>query len=296
MSTIRVTPSGKFDNSPRDYRNIKVRPLSGAMGGEVTGVQISDMSDDALDEVLDALYRHKMVYFCDQELDHAAHESFSRRLGDFAEYEFGKGISGYPFIQALIKEPGSTPTLFGGGWHTDTPFIERPPSITTLRAVEVPPYGGDTLWADMALAYRMLSEGMQQRIEGLKVLMSPANIAALNVMMSGSTPMPTDPADAKSRGRFQPLVRTHPATGEKALYVDETYATAIGGLPPQESDALLAFLTQHVTQHAFTCRLRWDAGMFVMWDNRLCIHHACNDYDAFRREMYRTTIEGQVPA
>ena len=108
--------------------------------------------------------------------------------------------------------------------------------------------------------------------------------------------MPSDPQKALSRGRYHPLVRTHPETGEKALYIDETYATAIGGLPPSESDALLQMLTAHVTQHAFTCRLRWEPDMFVMWDNRLAIHHACNDYDAFRREMYRTVIQGEVPS
>jgi alpha-ketoglutarate-dependent taurine dioxygenase len=296
MSTIRATPSGAFDNFPRQYAKIIAHPLSGAMGAEITGAQIADMDDSALAEVLDALYRHKMVYFRNQRIDHATHEAFSGRLGAFAKYEFGKGLPEYPFVQALIKEPSSTPTLFGGGWHTDSAFLECPPSITTLRSVEVPPWGGDTLWADMALAYRMLSPTIQALVDPLKVLMAPERIAALNVALSGETSMPTDPGNALTRGRLHPLVRTHPVTSEKSLYVDETYASAIGGLPPNESEALLQLLTSHVTQHAFTCRLRWEPDMFVLWDNRLCIHHACNDYDSFRREMYRTTIEGEVPA
>ena len=296
MSTIRATPYGAFDNAPRSYRHITAHPLSGAMGAEISGVTIADMHDAALHEVLDALYRHKMVYFRNQRIDHVTHAAFSQRIGPFAKYEFGKGLPDHPFVQALIKEPSTTPTLFGGGWHTDSAFLEQPPSITTLRSVEVPPWGGDTLWTDLALAYRMLSPTIRALVDPLKVWMAPERIAALNIALSGETQMPTDPNDRLTRGRMHPLVRTHPVSGEKSLYVDETYASAIGGLPPSESEALLHMLTAHVTQAAFTCRLRWEADMFVLWDNRLCLHHACNDYDAFRREMYRTTIEGEIPA
>jgi alpha-ketoglutarate-dependent taurine dioxygenase len=295
MNTIRSTPSGHFDNSPRPYRNIMAVPISGAMGAEIVGDDIVGMSDDVLAEVLDALCRHKMVFLRNQQLDHAQHEAFSKRLGEFAEYEFGKGLRDFPFVQALIKEPSSSPILFGGGWHTDTPFIEKPPAITTLRSVEVPPYGGDTMWTDLALAYRMLSPAMQTLIDSLKIHMSPVGIGTLNIVLSGSTPMPIEPANPLSRGWIHPLVRTHPVTGQKTIYVDETYATRIVGLPPAEGEAILQFLTAHVTQHAFTCRLRWEPDMFVMWDNRQSLHHACNDYDDYRREMYRTTIQGDIP-
>jgi len=171
----------------------------------------------------------------------------------------------------------------------------------------IPPFGGDTIWANSALAYAMLSDGMRQLVSGLKVHMSIRDVlrsAQHNSELRDSpigrlaatrdVGMPEDLA-AKVQGSVHPLVRTHPATGEKALYCDSSYAIGIEGLRPEESAPILNFLSAHITQPAFTCRLRWEPKTLTLWDNRLCVHQAFNDYAGYRREMYRTTIAGEIP-
>jgi taurine dioxygenase len=202
-------------------------------------------------------------------------------------------------VQPVIKEADArSKAIFGGSWHTDSAFLERPPSISTLYSVEIPPYGGDTAWANTVLAYRMLSPTMQKLLAPLQVHMSAEVNFLTQYRMTGAA-IPFSSEDARDQafsGSYHPLVRTHPESGEKGLYVDESYAVGIKGLTSAESRPLLAFLAAHITQHAFTCRLKWEPQMLVLWDNRVCLHHASNDYDGFRREMYRTTVQGEVPA
>jgi alpha-ketoglutarate-dependent taurine dioxygenase len=299
MLDVRLTPQGAFDNHARAYDHLTAHPLAAAMGAEITGIDIRKISDTALGEFCDALYRHKMIFVRDQAMTHAEHESFSARLGPFGTDAYTKGVEGHPNVQPVIKEADTrTRALFGGSWHTDSAFLEQPPSISTLYSVEIPPFGGDTTWANCALAYRMLSRAMQTMLAPLRVHMSAAANYATQVRVNGvAVPFASDDAEKEAiDGQFHPLVRTHPETGEKALYVDESYAVGIEGMTSAESRPLLDFLARHITQHAFTCRLRWSSNMFVLWDNRLCIHHASNDYDGYRRELYRTTIQGEIPA
>lgn len=299
MWEVRVSPSGDFDNAARDYEHITVEPLAAAMGAEVVGVRLPDLSDAAFGEFKDALWRHKMLFLRDQHLSHAEHEAFAARLGPFAVDAYTQGVEGHRNVHPIIKEAETrSKALFGGGWHTDSPFLERPPSITTLRAVEIPPYGGDTVWANCALALRHLSPVYRDMLRPLKVHMSAANNYATQEKLLGKAiPFANeDEYRAGIRGQFHPMVRTHPETGEESLYVDENYAIGIEGMTTFEAKPILDFLVQHVTQHAFTCRLRWEEGMVAMWDNRLVLHLGPNDYDGYRREMYRTTTEGTQPA
>jgi alpha-ketoglutarate-dependent taurine dioxygenase len=299
MEEVRITPSGGFDNHPRAYRQIEARPLAAAMGAEIVGAQARALSDDAFAELCDALYRHKMIFLRDQELSHEDHARFSLRFGPFGKDAYTKGVEGFPGVQPVIKEADARArSIFGGSWHTDSAFLERPPAISTLYGVEIPPFGGDTAWANNVLAYRMLSPAMQAMLAPLRVRMSAeVNHRTQLRLGAGAVPFASEEArDAALAGRSHPLVRTHPVSGEKALYVDESYAVGIDGMTGAEAAPLLAFLVAHITQHAFTCRLRWEPRMLVLWDNRVCIHHASNDYDGYRREMYRTTIEGEVPA
>jgi alpha-ketoglutarate-dependent taurine dioxygenase len=264
-------PTGKFDNSARAYRHIEARPL-------------------------------------DQAMSHADQEAFSLRFGPFAEDAYTKGVPGHVNVQPLIKEAETrTGWVFGSGWHTDSPFLPEPPAITMLYGVDIPPFGGDTIWANSALAYAMLSDTMQRMLAPLRVHMSMRD-----VLMGAQEHAPADetpvgrlaalkgkelPADIvrKIKGSFHPLVRTHPVTGEQALYCDGSYAIGIEGMTEAEAQALLGFLVTHMTQPAFTCRLRWAPKTLVLWDNRLSIHQAFNDYDGFRRELYRTTVAGEAP-
>jgi len=303
-------PTGQFDNSPRDYAHIEARPLAAAMGAEILGVDLARITDAQFAEVRDALFRHKMIYLRDQAITHAGQEAFARRFGPFAEDAYTRGVPGHPDVQPLIKEADARPgVIFGSGWHTDSPFLAEPPAISMLYGVEIPPYGGDTLWANAALAYATLTDTMKAMLAPLRVRMSMRGVVATAQahQQPDDTPLgrvaatrglAEPPADIarKVEGSAHPLVRTHPVTGEKSLYCDETYALGIEGLSEAEAAPLLGFLVRHITQPAFTCRLRWAAGTFAIWDNRLCVHQAFNDYDGFRRELYRSTIAGEIPA
>ena len=302
-------PTGKFDNSARRYEHIEAHPLAAAMGAEIRGVRLNSVSDGQFAEIEDALFRHKMIFFRDQDITHADQEAFSGRFGPFAEDAYTQGVPGHPDVQPLIKEADArTGMVFGSGWHTDSPFLPEPPAISILYGVDIPPYGGDTIWANTALAYANLSETMKALIAPLKVHMSMGRVVPLAQANASRDASPLGRLAAtqdapelpqavvrKIDGALHPLVRTHPKSGEKALYCDETYSVGIDGLTSGEAEALLKFLVAHITQPAFTCRLRWSAGTFALWDNRICLHQAFNDYDGFRRELYRTTIAGETP-
>jgi alpha-ketoglutarate-dependent taurine dioxygenase len=306
---LRLHPTGGFDNSATDYQHIQVTPLAAAMGAEIGGIDLARVSDDAFEDIQHALFRHKMIYFRDQDISHGDQENFSGRFGPFAEDAYTNGVEGHPNVQPVIREADNdAEMIFGSGWHTDSPFLHEPPAISILRGVEIPAYGGDTIWANTALAYSMLSETYQQMLKPLRVHMSMRETLAraqqgtIDESPLGKLAATRDLAAlpdqllAKVAGAVHPLVRTHPATGEKSLYCDQTYAIGIDGMHEEEARSLLDFLGSYITQSAFTCRLRWAADTFVMWDNRLCIHQAFNDYQGFRREMYRTTIAGETPA
>ena len=304
-----IHPAGGFDNSARSYEHIEAVPLSAAMGAEIRGVEISDLTDGQFEEIEHALFRHKMIYFRDQTISHGDQEAFSLRFGPFAADAYTKGVDGHVNVQPVIKEADArVAMIFGSGWHTDSAFLPQPPAISTLYGVEIPPYGGDTLWANAALAYSTLTDAMKRILDPLDVHMSMKNVVAVaqGSMDPSDSPLgrlaatkhagalPDDVA-RKIAGSFHPLVRTHPRSGEKALYCDGVYAVGIEGLATEEATPILDFLVGHITQPAFTCRLRWRPKTIALWDNRLCLHQAFNDHDGFRRELYRTTVAGETP-
>ena len=307
---MRLHPTGAFDNSALPSNLIEARPLAAAMGAEICGVDLRSLSDEQFEEVRRALFRHKMIFFRNQRLSHAEHEAVSLRFGPYAEDAYTSGIPGHRDVHPVIKEADDrSKVVFGEGWHTDSPFLPQPPAITLLRSFEVPPHGGDTIFANCALAYASLSPAYRRMIEDLKVHFSIREVLLVaqaaaeerdnpigRLGLSRAAEAIPEHLQRKIRGSVHPLVRTHPETGEKALYVDNSYAVGIEGMTEEEARPILDFLAGHIAQHAFTCRLRWEADMLVAWDNRLCVHHAFNDYQGFRREMYRTTVGGEVPA
>jgi alpha-ketoglutarate-dependent taurine dioxygenase len=306
---VQLNATPRFENAPAANRFIKARPLTAALGAEICGVDLREIHDEQFAEIRQALFRHKMLYFRGQNLTHAQHEAFSLRFGAFAEDAYTSGIPGHPNVHPLIKEPDDpSGRVFGEGWHTDSPFLPKPPAITILRSIEIPPYGGDTTWANAALAYSALSDIFKQIIGGLKVHFSLRDVLAAvqQTVQVSDSPMGrlaatrgastlSEDLQRKIRGTFHPMVRTHPVTGEKSLYVDPTYAVGIEGMQPGEAAPVLNYLFTHITQPVLGCRLRWEADMLVLWDNRLCLHQAYNDYAGFRREMYRTTVVGEIP-
>jgi taurine dioxygenase len=306
---MRLHPTGKFDNRAAHYRHIEACPLAAAMGAEICGVDVRHLSHPEFEEIRSALFRHKMIYFRKQKLTHADQEQFSLRFGPFAEDAYTSGVPGHRDVHPLIKEANDrSEMVFGEGWHTDSPFLAQPPSITMLYSVEIPPVGGDTIWANSALAYALLSETYRHMIDGLSVRFSIRDVlrSAQQAVEQRDSPIGrlaatrdaerlSDDLVRKTEGNAHPLVRTHPVTGEKALYVDAAYAINIEGMLPEESAPILKYLADHITQHAFTCRLRWEAETLAVWDNRLCVHQAFNDYQGHRRELYRTTVSGEKP-
>ncbi len=243
---MKLHPTGKFDNRAAEYDHIRVVPLASAMGAEIEGVDLAALNDAIFAEIEDALYRHKMIYFRDQELRFEDQESLTKRFGKFGTDAYTTGTPGHPDIQEVIKEADTvTPIVFGDGWHTDSPFLDRPPSISLLYGVDIPPYGGDTIWSNTQLAYNYLSETMKAVLAPLKVHMSAAGVMSVLEGFPNGAGAAKAPEGAPSKmgnidlgvdkaamikGSFHPIVRTHPKSGARALYVEQTYSSGIEGM------------------------------------------------------------------
>jgi taurine dioxygenase len=300
---MQLYPPSYFDDAANGYTQIKTVPLASAMGAEIRGVDIATITDAQFADVKAALFHYKMIYFRAQDIGLEHQEALTLRFGPFGTDAYTQGMEGHPNVQRLVKEASTVvDRVFGDGWHTDSPFLPRPPAISMLYAGEIPPYGGDTWWCNTELAYDFLSPKMQELLKGLKVHMSAREVLRTNITRDahgnpvvGEMKISMD-QERIAAGSFHPLVRTHPDTGRKSLYVDQVYSLGIEGLAPEEARPLLDFLGRHVTREEFSCRLRWAPGTLVIWDNRICVHKAYNDYDGYRREMYRTIVDGEVPA
>jgi taurine dioxygenase len=275
------------------YRAIKVSPIAGALGAEITGVDLATgLVDETVAEIRRAWLEHLVVFFRDQSLDPEQFLVFARRIGDPVEYPFVKGLDGFPEIIAVTKLPHETAN-FGGIWHSDTVYLERPPMATLLVAREVPPYGGDTMFSNMYAAYDALSPGMQRLLGGLRAVNSSA---LADVSKTREDRIRDSGADAdREYVAEHPVVRTHPETGRKALYVNVAHAARFGDMTEEESRPVLRYLFEHSVRPEFTCRFRWQVGSLALWDNRCAMHNPINDYHGYTRTMHRITLAGEVP-
>ncbi len=271
---------------------IGVHPIAGALGAEISGVDLRRLSDAEAQEIRRAWFEHLVVFFRDQELTPAEYMAFARRLGQPIEYPFVRGIQGFPEI-IEVKKLEHEKVNFGGIWHSDTAYLEVPPMASMLLAREVPPRGGDTLFANMYLAYESLSEGMKRLIAPLKAVNASSKA---DVTRTREDRIKTDGADAKREYlATHPVVRTHPETGRKALYVNIAHTVRIDGMSEEESAPLLGYLFQHQVRPEFTCRFSWRVGSIALWDNRCAQHNPVNDYHGYRRVMHRITLAGDKP-
>lgn len=286
-------------NAPRKYDLIRVRPIAGTMGAEISGVDVRDMGEAAFAEISQALADHIAIFIEGQDLSVAEMERFTLRFGAFGSDPFIEGMPEHPNVLHVRKEASEVlPVVFGGLWHSDWSFLETPPAYTLLHAREIPPFGGDTLYANCYLAYETLSAEMRRVLESLTALHSAergygAGMKGIHAFVENMT-IRTG-GEASTRLQEHPLVRTHPVTGRKALYVNPVYTVGVKGMDTEESAPLLAFLAEHMTHENFTARYRWTPGAVAIWDNRACLHLPVSDYLGFRREMYRTTVEGERP-
>lgn len=282
------------------YRHIQVKQLSGAGGAEITGVDLAaGPSDQALAEIRRALDEFLVVTFPDQPIDDAQLAAFTERLGPFGLEPFVEGESTHPNVIAVVKEADETKRFnFGGNWHSDWSFQETPPSYTLLHARELPPVGGDTLFANQYLAWESLTSGMRKLLGGMRAMHSARRPYGPQSRFSDknelrSMKIRTGP-EALAEWP-QPIARRHPGTGRTALYVNKVYTIRFEGLSEAESAGMLGYLYEHSVRPEFIIRVVWKPNMLTIWDNRVVQHLAVNDYDGWRREMHRTTVRGEVP-
>jgi taurine dioxygenase len=276
------------------HNALEIRPIAGAIGAELHGVDLSDdLSAETIAAIRQALLDHLVIFFRDQTLPPDRFLALARRFGTPIEYPFVKGLDGYKEIIAVTKLEHER-SNFGGIWHSDTTYLEQPPMGTLLVAREVPPHGGDTLFANQYLAYETLSPRMRAVLEGLHAVSSSAKADVSRTREDRIKSDGTATARAELSAEH-PVVRTHPETGLKALYVNVAHTARFAGMTEEESAGLLNFLFRHQIRPEFTCRFRWEVGSMAFWDNRCAQHNPINDYHGYRRVMHRITLAGDTP-
>ena len=274
-----------------------IAPMRGALGADVTGVDVKSLDAGGLARLCEALLRHHVLAIRDQRLDPAALSAFAARLGERETYPFAQALPDDPFVVPIVKEPEDA-SVFGGMWHTDSSYLTRPPSLTLLYAVTIPPSGGDTLFANMQAAYRALPDATRAAIDGLQAQYTAslvhsddgehADVAGANRNRRSAGSTVTD--------AIHPVVRTHPDSGAKALYVSLAHTRCFVGQSREQSLPLLTELAEHAVRDEFCVRLRWTVGTLAIWDNRSVQHYPLNDYPGHRRVMHRVILKGERPA
>jgi len=276
---------------------MQITPLTGALGAEIRGVSLASLDEAGWREVHRAFLDYAVLVFRDQALEPADLMRVGGRFGSPCYYPFVTGIDGYPYIFEVVKEEAET-TNFGGNWHSDTTYLREPPLGTLLYALETPAHGGDTLFCSTRAAYDALSDGMREMLAGLVGVNSAAlkyggGRSTMHSQIGGMKVHDTDSAEQYEAEH--PVVRTHPDTGRKALYLNRSHTIRFKDMTEAESRPLIEFLQEHQTRPAFTCRVQWAPGTLTVWDNRCTLHNAVNDYHGQRRRMRRLTVGAQLP-
>lgn len=273
---------------------MKVRRIAGALGAEISGVDLRQaLSKAQAQDIRKVFLEHEVIFLRNQPLSAQQFMDFANAMGEPVEYPFVKGLEDFPHI-IEVKKLEHEKVNFGGVWHSDTTYLETPPMGSMLLAREIPPFGGDTLFASQYAAYEALSDTMQRMLASLKGVSSSAKA---DVSKTREDRLKTDGKEAapKSFTSTHPVVRTHPETGRKALFVNVAHTAGIEGLTDSESASLLNFLFQHQVKPEFTCRWAWAPNDLTFWDNRCAQHNPINDYHGYRRILHRITLKGDRP-
>lgn len=283
----------------RTTATLTVRRVAGACGAIVEGIDLAaDLPDEAVAAIRQALLDHQVVFLRDQRLDPRQQVAFTRRLGPLSPVPFVQPVPGHPEVIAVVREASETHGYtFGGLWHSDFSFLPEPPSASILHALEVPPYGGDTIFASQTLAYERCSPAMRAMLDRLDGIHSAVNayapkMQAVHDTFQGMT-VRTD--ERANQTQVHPVVRIHGDTGVPALFVNAQYTIGLAGFAPHEAKPILDFLFAHCTRPELTCRWQWRVGDVAIWDNRAVQHMAMADFTGHRRAMHRTTVAGEAP-
>jgi taurine dioxygenase len=279
--------------------DLKVTPLSGALGAEISGVDASEpVAPELLEKIRHTLLESGVIVIRGQSLTREQQLTFARALGTPDVHPIANAMEGHPEI-IKVESPKGEGAFFGTSWHTDNSFFEKPSAITVLYGEQVPPARGDTLFASMERAWETLSEPMKRLLAPLRAVHSAARAYDPRITgqakYEGKTAISYTFSERVYEQNLHPVMRTHPETGRRSLYVNPMFTERIVGLNPNESEALLQMLHAHATRPDFTCRVSWQPGQLTIWDNRSVQHYAVDDYREFDRVMYRITLEGTRP-
>lgn len=273
---------------------MEIKRVAGALGAEISGVDLTHpLSGEQAAQVRQALLEHQVIFLRGQDLRPRQFLDFALAMGQPIEYPFVKGLDGFSQI-IEVKKLEHERSNFGGVWHSDTTYLQEPPMGSMLLSREIPPFGGDTLFASQYAAYDALSDAMKRLLDGLVGISTSAKA---DVSRTREDRIKSDGKQGAPQQYVagHPLVRTHPETGRKALYLNVAHTAGIEGMTDEESAPLLQFLFQHQVKPEFTCRFVWTPNAIAFWDNRCVMHNPVNDYHGFRRVMHRITLKGDRP-
>jgi alpha-ketoglutarate-dependent taurine dioxygenase len=283
------------------FRHIAVEPLSGACGCEIQGVDLTKPLDaPILDEVRQAFEHFLVIVFRDQQLTPEQHKAFSRYFGELTELPQAPTYDGHTDMQEVRREAHEDKNVVPSfeHFHTDSPFLPRPPLCVVMRALAVPRYGGDTAFSNAYLVYEDLSEGMKKLLDGLQVVYSGKDIWAKNARLDPDKRLRLRESHSLTEAELEsihPAVRRHPVTGRKALYATTAYFKRFVGWSEDESRALLTYLQGLAQRAEYQCRVRWRQDTLLVWDNRFLLHRGVHDFKNERRHLIRTTVIGERP-
>ncbi|MAT95332.1 MAG: taurine dioxygenase [Halioglobus sp.] len=270
-----------------------VTPIAGALGAEIRGIDLrEELQPQQAAQIRRLLVEHQVIFFRDQDIAPARQKALALTFGPLQTHPAYDTVPGFPEI-TILESTAQRPTKIEA-WHSDMTFRRHPPMGTVLRSVVVPPRGGDTLWASMTAAYDGLSAPLRRLLEGLEAVHDFSHGFRESLAEPGGRERLAEAVAANPPVRH-PVIRTHPESGKKVLFVNSLFTTHIEGLPRPESDALLDFLFTHVSTAEYSCRFRWEPHSIAIWDNRSTQHKPVNDYFPAHRMLHRITIDGDRP-
>ena len=277
-----------------------IRPITPALGAEVIGIDIANLPDDQFAQLRDLWLKYKVLVVREQKMDLQNLCAVSKRFGELMRLPYITPVNGFDHVICVQKKADEINMgVFGGDWHSDFSFLEKPPAASILYADTIPPLGGDTLWCNMNLALKHLPKYLLDWIDNRSVIHTGApygvkNAPAIETQFTGSIEIQRNNPEA-DEPMVHPAITMHPETSQQSLFINPTYTTGIEGVEDKDAKPILKQLFDFCTRPEFCCRLRWKPYTVVIWDNRNTMHYAVNDYDGFDRRMYRTTIAGQRP-